>query len=192
MAKKESNLLNMVLSLFIVSAVAAAALGFVYESTKGPIEEAKQKFLNEQIGVVVPGAAEAEVSEPIEKDGLTIYIVKKDGKVIGTAIKSFTDAGFSGHFEIIVGFDNDGKIIDSNVLTHHETPGLGDKMQKSVSPWNDQFKGKDPATFSLIVKKDGGMVDAITAATISSRGYCDALSKAYSAFMNLKNEGGIE
>lgn len=191
MAKKESTFVNMVLTLFLVCGIAAGALGYVYTLTKEPIEKAKQEFLYKQINVVVPGADEGEIGEPVEIDGLSFFIVKdKSGNIIGTAVKSFTESGFSGRFDIIVGFDQDGKILDSNVLSHKETPGLGDKMSKDVSPWNEQFMGVDPASFSLIVRKDGGNVDAITASTISSRGYCDALQKAYEGFMKFKNAGG--
>ncbi|MBN2681324.1 MAG: RnfABCDGE type electron transport complex subunit G [Bacteroidales bacterium] len=193
MAKKESTFVNMVLTLFLVCGIAAGALGYIYTITKEPIETAKKDFLYKQINVVVPGADQGEIGEPIEKEGLKFYVVKDNsGQVIGTAVESFTESGFSGRFDIIVGFDQDGKILDSNVLTHKETPGLGDKMSKDVAPWNEQFKEKDPASYKLIVKKDGGDVDAITAATISSRGYCDALQKAYDGYMKFKNEGGIK
>ena len=86
----------------------------------------------------------------------------------------------------MVGFDNDGKIIDIVVLKHSETPGLGDKMKKDKSDFSLQFMGKDPATFKLAVKKDMGDVDAITASTISSRAYCDAVQRAYDKFMEVK------
>ena len=67
-------------------------------------------------------------------------------------------------------------------LFRSETPGLGDKMKKSKSNFSEQFIGKDPANFKLKVKKDGGDVDAITAATISSRAFCDALQRAYDTY----------
>lgn len=197
MAKKESTFLNMSLTLFIVTAVAALALGGVYKLTKEPIEKAKKDYLYKQINIVVPGAAEAEIESFKVKavgleDSLEFFKVTKDGEFMGMAINTFTKKGFSGEFKVIVGFDKDGKIIDSNVLDHKETPGLGDKMDKSKANWNDQFKGKDPAVAKLIVKKDGGQVDAITAATISSRAYCDAIQLAYDTYMNYKNNGGAE
>ncbi len=88
----------------------------------------------------------------------------------------------------MAGFLPDGSIYDISVLEHKETPGLGDKMQASKSDWAQQFKGKNPANFSLKVKKDGGDVDAITAATISSRAYVDAVQRAYETY--LQNKGG--
>jgi len=55
-------------------------------------------------------------------------------------------------------------------------------MEKKKSDWSDQFNGKDPATYQLKVTKDGGDVDAITAATISSRAFCEAVQQAYDKY----------
>lgn len=83
----------------------------------------------------------------------------------------------------------DGSIHDVVHLEHKETPGLGDKIEKSKSNWSNQFRGKNSANFPLKVKKDGGDVDAITASTISSRAYCDAINRAYKVFKLEFNDG---
>lgn len=189
MAKKESTFLNMVLTLFIVTGVSAVSLGLVYNVTKGPIEEAKLQKLNESIEIVVPDANIGEVGEEFSVpaiDGgedLLFYKVKVDGKLVGTAIRTYTNMGFSGYMSVMVGLDPDGIIIDSNILEHRETPGLGDKTCKSVSPWNNQYIGLNPAQTNLKVKKDGGDVDGITAATITARAYSDAIQRAYDTYM---------
>jgi len=188
-SKKESNFLNMVLTLFIVATVAALALGGVYSLTKGPIAIAKQKKLEAAIKAVVPGF-DTIIEKKVEDkpgDSLTFYYAEKGGKRVGTAIKTYSKEGFGGEIDILVGFRDDGTINNTVVLSHKETPGLGDKMSKSKSDFPDQFIGKNPATFKLYVKKDGGDVDAITAATISSRAFCDALRRAYETF---EKEGG--
>jgi electron transport complex protein RnfG len=87
----------------------------------------------------------------------------------------------------MVGFLPDGTIHGIEVIAHKETPGLGDKMESGKSDFSVQFKGKNPENFKLAVVKDGGNVDAITASTISSRAYCDAVKRAYDAFIK---EGG--
>jgi Na+-translocating ferredoxin:NAD+ oxidoreductase subunit G len=186
MAKKESTFINMVLTLFVITVVASVALGYVYNITKDPIQKAKDEKLKAAINIVVPGADKGTIEEKsVSADGgeLIFYTVKVNNEIIGTAVKTFSNSGFSGLITVMVGFDIEGKIIDSNVLEHKETPGLGDKTDKKVSPWNEQFKGKDPKEFILSVKKDGGSVDAITAATITSRAYCDAISRAYTAYI---------
>ncbi len=189
MAKKESTFLNMTLTLFIITAVAAVALGYVYNITKEPIQKAKDEKLKTAINIVVPGADKGTIEiDTVEIDGkqLFIYTVSIDDKIIGTAINSFSNDGFSGLVRVMVGFDSDGKIIDSDVLEHKETPGLGDKSSKSVSNWNERFKELDISTMkdqTLKVSKDGGEVDAITAATITSRAYCDAIQRAWSVYI---------
>ncbi len=112
-------------------------------------------------------------------DGVTIYPVKKQNTPAGYAVKTFSEKGFSGHIELMAGFNADGTINSITVLQHKETPGLGTKMAEPK--FLDQFFGKDPESFTLKVKKDGGQVDAITAATISSRAFCDALQRASDA-----------
>ena len=97
--------------------------------------------------------------------------------------------GFSGKIELMVGFLDDGTIENTAVLMHKETPGLGDKMDQKKSDFSLQFIGKNPVDFKLKVKKDGGDVDAITAATISSRAFCDAVQRAYDVF---EKEGGAK
>ena len=90
--------------------------------------------------------------------------------------------GFSGKIEIMAGFLPSGTINNTAVVSHKETPGLGDKMDVKKSDFPIQFMGKNPATYKLAVTKDGGDVDAITAATITSRAFCDAVDRAYKAF----------
>ncbi len=194
MAKKESTFLNMVLTLFLVTGISALALGLVYNVTKEPIEMAKLQRLKDAINIVIPGADAAQVSEEIvvpAHDGtgdLLFYEVHKDGELMGTAIRSFTSRAFSGYMSVMVGLAPDGTIIDSNVLEHLETPGLGDKTCKTVSDWNEQYVGKNPGEFDLRVKQDGGQVDAITAATITARGYSDAIQRAFDTYMKYISE----
>jgi electron transport complex protein RnfG len=186
MAKKlESTLLNMILSLTIISMVMSASLGFVYLKTKGPIENAaKQKEIN-AIKQVLPEFDSDPVALMKEIDGLVIYPVSNKNQPAGYAVKTFTNKGFGGHIEIIAGFLPDGTIFNTMVLQHRETPGLGTKM--TDSKFKSQFNEKNPSNFQLKVKKDGGQVDAITSATISSRAYCDALQKAYKVISQIND-----
>lgn len=190
MAKKESTFISMVLTLFMVTFIASAALGYLYEVTKGPIAESKLAKQNNAIMQVVPEFDNEPGKEvySMDVDGGTLefFPAKKNGELVGTAVSTFTNNGFSGNFKIMVGFLSDGTIHNISVLEHKETPGLGDKMQKSKSNWSVQFNGENPADFKLKVTKDGGDVDAITASTISSRAFCDAVDRAYKAYM----EGG--
>ena len=203
MAKKESTFTNMVFTLFLVTLVASTALALIYEVTKGPIEEAKRLRKMSAIGEVMPGFDNDPGSEMsklgIGKDTLYFYRARMGDELTGIAVESFTYSGFSGLVRIMVGFLPDGTIHDISVLEHAETPGLGDKMIKSKSfdkntglSWSSQFSGKDPRNFTLRVKQDDGEVDAITAATITSRAFCNAVQRAYDGFLVLANELEID
>ena len=192
MAKKESTFLSMVATLFVVTLVAAGLLGSVFALTKEPIRLAELKKKNEAIRVVVPGF-DNEPSQEVERifmdgDSLYLYSARLGEELLGTAVETFTNIGFSGEFKLMVGFAPDGSIIDIAVIKHAETPGLGDKMEKRKSDFSVQFMGKHPDSFKLAVKKDRGDVDAITASTITSRAYCEAVTRAYGAFMESQKE----
>ncbi len=186
MAKRESTFMSMVITLSLVALVAASLLGGIYEVTKEPIRLAELKQKNEAIKAAVPefdnAPSEEYVKIGMDGDSVVLYTVKKNGEQIATAVETFTNNGFSGHFELMVGFDPEGKIIDVAVINHSETPGLGDKMEQGKSDFHVQFQGKHPKEFKLMVRKDGGDVDAIAATTISSRAYCEAVQRAYDAF----------
>ena len=191
MAKTESTFRNMVLSLTLISLVAAICLGFVYELTRKPIEMSVLNKKLEAIKLVVPGFTNDPNSEMYrlptgEGDSLEIYPAKKDDIIIGYAINTYTNKGFSGDIFMMAGFRSDGTIINITILNQKETPGLGTKMAEPK--FKDQFNDKNPSEFKLKVKKDGGPVDAITAATISSRAFCDAVQRAY----NTLQKGGLK
>ncbi|MCP4310449.1 MAG: RnfABCDGE type electron transport complex subunit G [Bacteroidetes bacterium] len=185
MAKTESTFLNMTATLVVVTLLAAGMLGTVFALTKEPIKLAELKKKNEAIAVVVPGFDNEPSLEVeglfIDGDSIFLYTARKGDEVLGTAIETFTNKGFSGNFKLMVGFDPDGSIIDIAVIKHAETPGLGDKMEQHKSDFHVQFMGKDPTNFNIAVTKDRGEVDAITASTITSRAYCDAVMRAYEA-----------
>ena len=190
MAKTESTFINMTLTLVVVTLVAAGLLGTVFALTKEPIRLAELAKKNEAIANVVPGF-DNEPSQEVERlfldgDSIFLYTARKGEEVLGTAVETFTNKGFSGNFKLMVGIDPDGSIIKIAVIKHAETPGLGDKMEQDKSDFHIQFMGKDPTSFNIAVTKDRGDVDAITASTITSRAYCDAVIRAYEAFKQKK------
>jgi electron transport complex protein RnfG len=186
MAKKESTFVNMVVTLLVVTLVASTSLAFVFEITKEPIAKAQLAKKIEAIRQVLPEFDNNPVEEmqsvtlPGETELMEVYPSELNGQVTGMAVKSYSKKGFSGIIWVMVGFNSEGKIHDVTVLEHKETPGLGSKMNDEK--FRIQFREKDPAGFNLAVKKDGGEVDAITAATISSRAFSDAVERAYKVF----------
>lgn len=170
----------MVLTLFVITAVAAAALGFVYYFTKEPIEKVKENKLKQALAQVLP-AFEKQVTDTI--DGSAVYSAfDANNQLIGIAVESEAD-GFGGKIKLLVGFDNSGKIFGYSVLSHKETAGLGSKMGTWFqADGKGNVIGKDLANGAKVVK-DGGDIDAITASTISSRAFCEGLNKAYATYV---------
>ena len=193
MKKLESSLMNMALVLTGVTVIAGALLGYVNELTKGPIAEANAKALSDAIALVVPGFDNnpAEAPESIDLNGATYKISKatKGGEFIGAAVESSAN-GFGGALNVLVGFDKEGNIIDYSLLSHAETPGLGSK----AADWfkkgqKGDITGKNPGKGALVVNKDGGDVDAITASTITTRAFLNAVNAAYAAYSGQNVDG---
>jgi electron transport complex protein RnfG len=181
----------MVLSLSFIALGASAALGVVHKLTEGPIEASKLNKKLQAIKQVVPEFTNNPNEEMFllatpEGDSMEVYPAKKDSIVLGYALKTWTEKGFSGRISLMTGFKPDGSIYNITVLEHKETPGLGTKMTEPG--FKDQFNGKNPGEEPLKVKKDGGKVDAITAATISSRAFCDAVTRAHSTLMKKQDK----
>lgn len=186
MAKKESTFFNMLITLFIVTLVASTALAYVYEITRGPIESAKLAKKLAAIDQVVPEYDNNPVEDMYmipagsEGDSLEVYPAMLNGNLQGVAIRTFSKNGYSGLVWLMVGIHTDGTIQDVAVIEHKETPGLGSKM--TDPSFKGQFRDLNPAETTLEVKKDGGDIDAITAATISSRAFCDAVELAVESY----------
>ncbi len=180
MAKKESTLKNMLIALLVITAISGGLLGLVYGMTKDTIAEGDAKKNAKAIAEVL-GTDENTRLDTATVGELFYNLAYDDqDQLIGAAIKTFSNAGFNGRIELMVGILTDGTIKGVSVLQQSETPGLGANM---VNPkFKDQFNGKNPSSYNLTVKKDGGDVDAITAATISSRAFTGAVRLACESF----------
>ncbi len=212
-SKTKSTFITMTLTLLVVGVIASSALAMIYKVTKEPIARAEKAKKEKAIMQVVPKFDNSPFLDVykipvLDEDGkemvdsLTCFPAKNGDELVGIAIETYTDKGFSGKFTVMVGFLPDGTIYNTAILSHKETPGLGDKMAKKKSLsikkhkdgtrdtlwWSKQFMNKNPEEFNIKVKKDGGDVDAITAATISARAYCDAVERAYQSFLKYVKE----
>lgn len=179
----KSSLKNMVVVLFVITLISSACVGLVNMITVEPIRAAKEAAVKAALAQVLPKFDATEKSEHTA-DELSIVAHKatKDGEVVGYAIETATKNGFSGMIKMMVGFDTAGKILNVNVLEQNETPGLGAKITEEGNPVLASVKDKLASQINLTVKKDGGDVDALTAATISSRAYAEAVARAYAVF----------
>lgn len=185
MKKLRSTLPNMVIVLTATTMIAGFLLGFVYNSTRGAREKAAADKLTAAVRDVIPGFDNNPVSEKTEitVSGVTsvLYPAYKDNELIGCAVESSSENGFAGKITIVTGFDKDCNIVGYEVTQHGETPGLGAKMNEWFRDGSRSVIGKNPTVGILKVSKDGGEIDGITAATISSRAFLEALNTAAEA-----------
>ncbi|MBR1716095.1 MAG: RnfABCDGE type electron transport complex subunit G [Paludibacteraceae bacterium] len=182
MEKLESSFKNMLLSLVTICVVAATALAGIYLLTKDQIQKQQQEKQQQAILNVLPAGVEIAAPETI--DGMVIYRATLNGEAAGAAVET-SAMGFGGEQKIIVGFDKEGKIFNYEVLEHQETPGLGDHIVewfKNADKPGQNIIGRQATGDFRVSKGDGGDIDAITAATISSRAFLKAINQAYNAY----------
>lgn len=185
----ESSLKNMVLVLFAITFISSAAVGGVYMITKEPIAQAKIDAVNNALAQVLPEYEQTKKQDIEVNDmPITTYTAIVAGHPVGYAVESISKNGFGGNIRMMVGFDTNGTILNINVLEQKETPGLGTKMAEEDNVLLASLKNKDAAKINMTVKKDGGDIDALTAATISSRAYAEAVAIAYEAFQVASGE----
>ena len=173
------KILALVVSLTVISAVCAGVLAYIDGITRAPIAATKEKNTLRAAEEVMPqGVAEvkAEAWTDEAKKTPTVFVGRdSSGKVVGYAATGLDPNGYGGDIELMVGFESDRKtVVCYRKLAAAETPGLG--MKLTTPEFSGQFRGKDGT--SLKVRKDGGDVEAITAATITSRSVCGAIASA--------------
>lgn len=204
MKKLESSFRNMFIVLSAIALIAAAGLAKMNATTLDAIEASANKKSEDAIKKVLPEdkVGKFDKTETVEAEGLKINkAYAADGSFIGAAVEGKAD-GFSGLVHVMVGFDKEGNILEYEVLTQSETPGLGTKMLTWFKPQvadtslverlfgfvvvpakvNSSIIGLNPAKNNLTVSKSGGEIDAITASTISSRAFLKAIASAYNAY----------
>lgn len=190
----KSSLKNMVVVLFSITLIASLCVGLVNKITFEPIEKAKAENIQKALKNVLPEFdASEEKAMTVDELPVIVHTAKQGEQVVGYAVETMTTKGFSGVFRLMVGFRASGEVYNINVLEHSETPGLGSKMGDEGNSLLVSFKDKNPANMKqpLAVVKDGGDVQALTAATISSRAYVDAVVRAYNAVQQIKGGANV-
>jgi len=193
MKKKKDTFINMLVSLFAITIISGFSLGYVNELTVGPIEKGKIERKVNALKLVLPSFDNNPVEDvqliksDLAKDSVEVYPAFENNNFVGAAIIGSTEKGFSGLIKLMVGFKPDGSIQNIVVLEQKETPGLGTKIKDEK--FLAQFRDMNPSAFNLKVTKDGGEVDALTGATITSRAFGEAVQMAYDEFM--KNNASL-
>ena len=165
------KILGLVLSLTVISAVCAGVLAYVNALTAEPIKATAAANEEKAVKAVMPPGVAS-----VEPKGADAFVGKDAaGAVAGYAAKGADAGGYGGDVVLMVGFKADKKsVVCYKTLAAAETPGLG--MKLNTPEFASQFAGKDGT--GLKVKKDGGEIEAITSATITSRAVCRAIADA--------------
>ena len=173
--------LRLALTLLAITAVVAAALAGVNSITKPAIEKLTAEKTQEAIEMVLPGGYESEITDYADDTGL---VSKVYAGANGYAFE-VTPGGFDNTITMMVGVDNDGKVLGISIISHTETAGLG-AVAAAGTPAGEAFRGQFVGTSgSVSVTKDGGEMEAITGATITSRAICVGVNAALACAANL-------
>jgi Na+-translocating ferredoxin:NAD+ oxidoreductase subunit G len=165
--------------------VTTALLAFTAEFTKDRINKAEREAQQKALFEILPRAGHDNdlLSTTIKvpesawaglglKSGGEIYAARHADETIAVIIPAVAPDGYSGDIRMIVGINADGTIAGLRILDHHETPGLGDKIDLKKSQWVTEFNGKSLGSSTALqwkVKKDGGDFDQFSGATITPR-----------------------
>jgi len=188
MAQKDS-MTKMLGVLGLTCLIAGLCLAFTHALTKDVIANAELEAQLKSVREVLPEfEGEPEIKTlTIDGEERTVYIGKHGGRIVGVATTS-SGVGYGGNVRLLVGIDTAGRITGIVIVKHQETPGLGTKAAEPS--FLDQFKGKqlDAADAVIRVDKDGGAIDSVTAATITSRAVAEAATEALQFFEENKGD----
>ncbi|MBQ6008109.1 MAG: RnfABCDGE type electron transport complex subunit G [Kiritimatiellae bacterium] len=172
------KILQLILSLTLISAVCAAVLAIVNNATKERIANLATLKANNAARAVLPANVKAIVPREDPADAsLTAFVGYADDaktQIAGYAVPGLTAKGYGGNIRLMVGLNPDRTVISYQVLAAGETPGLGSNL--TTPAFIARFKGQPAA--DVAVTKDGGKIEALTSATITSRAVCDAVADA--------------
>ena len=169
--------------LGLYGAIVIGLVAFAYQLTKEPIARSEHHALLQALNSVIPADShdndlpnDTRVLKATRELGLkkddVLYRARRNGRQVAVAFPVSAPDGYNGPINMLMAVDRDGRILGVRVISHHETPGLGDQIESRRSDWTEQFRGKsldNPPPKRWAVKKDGGVFDQFTGATITPR-----------------------
>lgn len=180
------------LSLGLIALVGTALLAWVHSLTGPRIAEQERLQLLDQLQQVIP---EDAFDNAVHEDYVTVrdeaafpgglsvrvFRARRDGRPVAVAMKLRANDGYNGRIDLLVGIYENGRVSGVRVLSHRETPGLGDGIDIERSDWIRAFDGRsleNPEPSGWAVKRDGGVFDQFTGATITPRAVVRAVRRA--------------
>ena len=189
---------GLVLAIFACASTGLVAV--THYLTKDQIKQQEQAQLLSVLNQVIPhnlhdnelfsACTLVQAEELGTEQAMPAYIAKLNGEPSAIAIEAIAPDGYNGAIKVIVGMKIDGTILGTRVLSHQETPGLGDKIDLRVSDWILSFSGKQVTDSNLDrwkVRKDGGDFDQFTGATITPRAVVKSVKQAVQ-YVNQNNQ----
>lgn len=186
------------LALFAAGSTGLTAA--IDQLTKNTIADQAAKQQNELFQQVIPAdrynndllqSCYLVTAPELGKGTHKVYIARQGEQAVAAVMEATAPDGYSGAIQLLVGADFSGTVLGSRVTEHHETPGLGDKIELRISDWITHFAGKTIASESdatWAVKKDGGQFDQFTGATITPRAVVNAVKRAGLYAQTLPNQ----
>jgi len=181
--------------LGVFGIIGAGLVGLSHELTAERIADNERRALLQQIEVLVPpqqvdndmltDVVEVAAPELLGTAATLVYRGRRDGQPVAAVLSPVVTQGYSGAIRLIVAIRFDGTLTGVRVLSHRETPGLGDKIEVDRSDWITRFAGKsllDPAASGWQVKRDGGEFDQFTGATVTPRAVVAGVRSALEYF----------
>ncbi len=182
--------------------LASALLGLGDYSTRDTIKLRMEEDLRASLAEVVPDRlydnnllADTILvdssGDGLGSDETQVYLARKQGKVNAVSFRLVAPGGYSGAINLIMGVDRNGKVLGVRVISHAETPGLGDKIEVSKSNWILKFDGQSLQNLTVeqwAVRKDGGIFDQFSGATITPRAIVKAVHQGLKFFNQHRSE----
>ena len=187
--------------LGLVALLCTAISSGIFFLTKGKIDDAMAAQQRELLLQVIPQnyfdnnpAETVAIPQDERLQGIQkIYLAKKNGQISAYAYETTAPDGYSGNIRLLVGLTPQGEVLGVRVIEHHETPGLGDKIELRISDWILSFNNQPINNDNLsewAVKKDGGKFDQFSGATITPRAIVNQVKR--SALVMLANSTALE
>jgi electron transport complex protein RnfG len=178
-------------ALLAIFAIAGTTLvTFTHQQTKDQIAANERQALLDKLAVLVPPATidnnmledqvQVHRADLLGAQSTTVYRARKEGKPVAVVLNPVVPDGYAGPINLLVAVNHDGSLGGVRVISHKETPGLGDKVEETRSDWVLSFNGKsltDPTEDKWGVRRDGGYFDQFTGATITPRSIVKAVKK---------------
>jgi electron transport complex protein RnfG len=190
------NALRTGVILFAFAFIATALLVFTFGRAQPTIERSREAERMALLSQVLPPALydndllASQTRVPADdllgtRHPSSMWIARRGGAVSAVILEAIAPDGYGGNINLVIGIDADGTVTGVRVAAHTETPGLGDYIERSKSPWIEQFVGKSltaPEPKHWKVVKDGGRFDARAGATITPRAVVKAVKSTLDYF----------